>query len=81
MDWERIARALLPPARVAVLEAFFNARGPLSPVMVAREHPEFSVGLIAYHVGQLEKAGLLVACGQRARRGAFEHFYRAVDLL
>jgi DNA-binding transcriptional ArsR family regulator len=79
MDWERIARAFISPARLALLEELYNARGPLSPAMVARERPEFSVSLLAYHAVQLEKAGLIEACGERPRRGAIEHFYRLVD--
>jgi DNA-binding transcriptional ArsR family regulator len=79
MDWERVARAQIHPTRLAVLEAIYEARGPISAAMIAREHPE-TLGVVAHHVRQLRKAGLVEQVGQRQRRGAIEHLYKVVGL-
>lgn len=76
MDWEKVARAQLNPLRIAVLEQFYEARGPLSAVMIAHAIDQ-PVGRVAYHVRQVYKAGLIKPAGTRQRRGATEHFYRA----
>jgi predicted transcriptional regulator len=78
MDWERIARAEMHPLRLEILEAIYNARGPVSAVMIARERQE-SLGQIAHHVRRLHDAGLIVPAGTRQRRGAIEHLYRTSD--
>jgi hypothetical protein len=36
MDWERVARTEISPLRIAILEEFDNARGPVSAVTIAK---------------------------------------------
>jgi hypothetical protein len=78
MDWERVARVEMHPLRLAVLEAIYNARAPISAVMISRDLSE-PLGQVAHHVRVLHAHRLIVPAGTRKRRGATEHFYRVAD--
>src|SRR5215212_3822348 len=78
LDWERVARAHLHPVRLRVLERMIKDPGrKWSAWQLARE---FGLDgnkrqVVAYHVRELHKLGLLRSAGGRQVRGAFEHFY------
>jgi DNA-binding transcriptional ArsR family regulator len=48
---------------------------PKSPAQLARQLKQ-PVNLIAYHMGELEKRGVVELVHTRPRRGSTEHFYR-----
>jgi DNA-binding transcriptional ArsR family regulator len=71
----RIVKALSHPLRYRIL-ARLNA-GVASPVEMAREM-EVPVGRVSHHVRTLARIGAIELVSTRPRRGAVEHFYRAV---
>jgi DNA-binding transcriptional ArsR family regulator len=70
-----IIKALAHPARAHALH-ILNQR-TASPKELAQEVGT-SVGKMAYHVRELHKAGYLELVSTVPRRGATEHFYRAI---
>jgi DNA-binding transcriptional ArsR family regulator len=70
-----IIKALAHPSRVHALH-ILNQR-TASPKELAHEVGT-SVGKMAYHVRELDKAGYIELVSTVPRRGATEHFYRAV---
>jgi hypothetical protein len=78
VNWELIARTLVHETTIAVLEAIYEARAPISAVQIARDRPE-ALGVVAHHVRKLHAAGLIVPAGTRQRRGAVEHLYRVAN--
>ena len=70
-----IIKALAHPSRVHALH-ILNQR-VASPKELANEVGT-SVGKMAYHVRELHKAGYIELVSTAPRRGATEHFYRAV---
>jgi predicted transcriptional regulator len=72
----RPARALAHPLRARALKLFGDA--PKSPNQVAKELG-VDVSSLAYHVRVLRKLGCIELVETKQRRGALEHFYRAVD--
>jgi DNA-binding transcriptional ArsR family regulator len=70
-----IIKALAHPSRVHALH-ILNQR-VASPKELANEVGT-SVGKMAYHVRELDKAGYIELVSTEPRRGATEHFYRAI---
>lgn len=68
-------QAIAHPIRVSALLALADSE--LSPVELSRsfEHREWTLGVIAYHVRALAKAGLIELAQTIQRRGAVEHRY------
>jgi DNA-binding transcriptional ArsR family regulator len=73
INWEAVATTMLHPIALYVLHTL-AAEGRRSPVQLARGMDE-NVSLVAYHVSQLRRRGLIRADGTRPVRGASEHFY------
>jgi DNA-binding transcriptional ArsR family regulator len=69
------AKALAHPLRVRILAMLEEEQA--SPVMLA-EKLDQQVGVVAYHVRLLRNIGLIELVGTRQRRGATEHYYRAL---
>jgi DNA-binding transcriptional ArsR family regulator len=72
---ERLVKAISHPIRHRVL-LLLNKR-IASPNEIARELGE-SLGRVSYHVRQLADVGAIELVRTEPRRGAVEHFYRAV---
>jgi len=70
-------RALSHKLRAEIL-TFLTESGKASPVEMSREL-RAPVGDISHHVKQLVKYGCAEQAGTRPRRGAVEHFYRAMS--
>ncbi len=70
-----LVKALAHPARFHALD-ILNKRDTASPKELARE-VGIEVGLMSYHVRELEKKGFVELVDTAQRRGATEHFYRA----
>ena len=78
LPWEHLARAEVHPLRISILEvlAIDNGRA-MSPKELSFELQE-RLGNTAYHVKELARLGLLELAATEPRRGAVEHYYRAV---
>lgn len=72
---DRMLRAVAHPLRFQILVAFSEAVA--SPKQVAERLGE-TVPRVAYHVRRLAALGAIELVSTRPRRGATEHFYRAV---
>src|SRR5439155_19223100 len=72
----RMAKALAHPLRVRILGLLDNRVA--SPNEIANEIGA-SLGVVRYHVRTLVGLGFLELVGKRQRRGATEHYYRAVS--
>jgi DNA-binding transcriptional ArsR family regulator len=70
------AKALGHPLRVRILALLEEQEA--SPVKLAEILDE-PVGVVAYHVRTLRNIGLIELVKTRQRRGATEHYYRALD--
>jgi len=76
LDWEHLARATAHPLRISILEILGMDGGrTLSPSDLSQEL-QIPLSNTNYHVTELAKAGLIELTGERAVRGATEHFYR-----
>jgi DNA-binding transcriptional ArsR family regulator len=72
----RIVRALSHPLRPQILEVLTN-RGEASPKEIAKELGE-PLDSVSYHMRFLRDAGYIELVRTEPRRGAVEHYYRAV---
>lgn len=72
---QRLVRALAHPLRVQILEILTERIA--SPNRVAEEL-EIDITHVAYHTRALDKYGCLQLVDTARRRGATEHFYKAV---
>jgi hypothetical protein len=72
---DQLARLLANPLRDRLM--FEYEREPTSPSRIARRL-DASLSLISYHTNVLLQNGCLECVGTARRRGAVEHFYRAV---
>ena len=72
---QRLIRALAHPLRVRILEIL--SERVASPVHLSEEL-EIGLSHVAYHTRTLEKCGCLQLVDTAQRRGATEHFYKAV---
>ncbi len=75
IDDPRFVKAMSHPLRVRIL-AFLEQR-TASPNQLAQAMG-VSLGTVAYHVRQLASIGLIELVRETPRRGAVEHYYRAV---
>jgi DNA-binding transcriptional ArsR family regulator len=73
-----LLKALGHPLRLRLLEAISD-RGEASPVALAREFDQ-PLATVSHHVRLLCRLGYLELVRTEPRRGAVEHFYRAVAL-
>jgi DNA-binding transcriptional ArsR family regulator len=73
-----LLKALGHPLRLRVLEAI-SERGEASPVALAREFDQ-PLATVSHHIRLLRHLGYLELVRTVPRRGAVEHFYRAVTL-
>jgi DNA-binding transcriptional ArsR family regulator len=71
----KLLKAISHPLRWKILARLND--GVASPVMIAREM-DISVPLISYHIKQLRDLDCIELVRTEPRRGATEHFYRAV---
>ena len=72
----KLAKALAHPLRLRILGVLDE--GIASPKEIAGELGA-SLGVVSYHVRMLAESGFLELVGTRPRRGATEHYYRAVS--
>jgi DNA-binding transcriptional ArsR family regulator len=72
----KIARVLSHPLRPRILQ-ILAVRGEASPNEIAAEL-EVPLGTLSYHTRLLRDAGWIELVREVPRRGAVEHFYRAV---
>ncbi len=73
---EALAKVFAHPLRVKVW--YLINQAPTSPNRIAMELGE-PLGNIAYHVRELEKYGCIELVTTKQRRGATEHYYRALS--
>ena len=78
IDDPRLVKALAHPLRVNILRVLQNRVASPSDIATELSAP---LGNVSYHVRVLERAGLLKLERTRQRRGAIEHYYRAVGRL
>lgn len=79
VDWQRLARANTHPLRISILEVLgIDGGRVLSPRDLSYELYA-PLSRVNYHVTELAKSGLIELVGERAVRGATEHFYKLVD--
>jgi DNA-binding transcriptional ArsR family regulator len=79
VDWEAIARRVMHPTAVAILELLAAVADSDEPERTPRDlagvvHKPLS--LVAYHVRMLAGRGLIECVRTEPRRGALAHFYR-----
>jgi DNA-binding transcriptional ArsR family regulator len=73
-----LVKALGHPLRLRLLEAI-NDQGEASPVALAREFDQ-PLATVSHHIRLLRHLGYLELVRTVPRRGAVEHFYRAVAM-
>lgn len=73
---EALAKVFSHPIRVTVWHRLNQS--PASPNRIAMDLDE-PLGNIAYHVRELEKYGCIELVDTKQRRGATEHYYRAIS--
>ena len=73
-----LLKALGHPLRLRLLESILE-RGEASPVELARQLDQ-RLATVSRHIGILRDLGFVELTRTRPRRGAVEHFYRAVQL-
>lgn len=78
IDDPRLVKALAHPLRVNILRVLHSRVASPSEIATELSAP---LGNVSYHVRVLERAGLLKLERTRQRRGAVEHYYRAVGRL
>jgi DNA-binding transcriptional ArsR family regulator len=71
----QLVRALMHPLRVEILQLLNEREASPSEMMDLLEQP---LGNVSYHCRVLEKCGCIEVIRVAQRRGATEHFYRAV---
>lgn len=75
-DWLSLIPRVIHPLKVAIIEAMLWIDQPLSASDLAKVFSrEFSLGLVAYHLKELEKAAVTEVVGDRQVRGAKEKFH------
>ena len=74
--WRQFMAAVLPPAKIAIFEALWESKKPLSPSDLRRRFEKtWSLGLISYHCIQLEKEGVLELVETVTVKGALKNLY------
>jgi hypothetical protein len=75
-DWLSLIPRIIHPIKVAIIEALLWVDQPLSASDLTKVfEQEFSLGLVAYHLKELDKVGVAKEVGHRHVRGAREKFY------
>lgn len=72
----QLAKALAHPLRIRVLTILGDRVA--SPSEIAHEI-DANLSLVSYHVRRLAHAGLIELVREKQRRGAVEHYYKAVE--
>lgn len=72
---ETLARVVAHPLRIEALSILSERAASPKELGAALGTP---VGNISYHVRELERIGMIELVEEKARRGAVEHFYRAI---
>ena len=72
---ETLARVVSHPLRIEALSILVERAA--SPKELAAELGS-PVGNVSYHVRELQRIGMIELVGEKKRRGAIEHFYRAI---
>lgn len=75
-DWLELAIREINEKKVAIVEAMLWIDEDVSAVQLSRALG-LSIGVVSYHLSQLEEAGSVVRTRQRQVRGAVETFYRS----
>jgi DNA-binding transcriptional ArsR family regulator len=75
IDDARLVKGMAHPLRIHILNALQDRVA--SPSEIAEEL-EAPLGNVSYHVRFLARVGLIELAGTKPRRGAVEHYYRAV---
>jgi DNA-binding transcriptional ArsR family regulator len=75
IDDPRLVKGLAHPLRIQILRVLENRVA--SPSEIAEEI-DAPLGNVSYHVRFLARVGLIELTGTKPRRGAVEHYYRAV---
>jgi DNA-binding transcriptional ArsR family regulator len=78
IDDPRIVKGLAHPLRIHILRVLQERTASPSEIAAGSEA---SLGTISYHVRYLQRVGLIELTSTKARRGAVEHYYRAVGRL
>jgi len=78
IDDPRIVKGLAHPLRIHILRILQERVASPSEIAAGSEA---SLGTVSYHVRYLERVGLIELTSTKARRGAVEHYYRAVGRL
>lgn len=75
-DWLLLVPRIIHPLKVAIIEALLWVDQPLSASDLAKVFDrEFSLGLVSYHLKELEKVEVAEVVRHRHVRGAKEKFY------
>lgn len=77
--WERLARAMVHPLRISILEVLMLDGGRAMSPNELRQELQMPLSNVDYHVRALVDAGMLELVGTQPRRGATEHFYRVTS--
>jgi DNA-binding transcriptional ArsR family regulator len=75
IDDPRLVKGLAHPLRIQILHALENRVASPSEIAIELGAP---LGNVSYHVRFLARVGLIELAGTEPRRGAVEHYYRAV---
>lgn len=78
IDDPRLVKALAHPLRISIMRILSDRKASPNEIATELDAP---LGNVSYHVRYLERAGVLRLVGTRPRRGAVEHYYRAVGKL
>lgn len=76
--WRKLAVAKTHPMQLWIMHVLQNELPIASPKKL-EQLSGLPLGNISYHVKELEEKGLIELVKTEPRRGAVEHFYRAVD--
>lgn len=75
-DGVRVMRALGHPLRLAIFDLISRVEAPVSARQIQQSlEDRVSLGLVAFHVGNLEAAGLLVAARVEEHGRAREQYF------
>lgn len=72
-----LLKAVCHPIRIQALTILTERVA--SPKEIAQYLREPVIGKVSYHVRELEKAGLVEEVDSKPRRGATEHYFRAIE--
>lgn len=75
-DWAGLVPRVVHPLRVAIIETLWSLGRPMSASQLREvfDH-EFGLSLIAYHIEELVKTGVIEKVSTQQVRGATQTFY------